>query len=112
MKHVGQTSPDQTLLDPPQILNATKTPDIKDKETLPDAPLLLNEVLTPDTKNKRATSSSSFFQESFSLLKAELYKLRLFVMDEFCEVRNSINDIKTKKDVHSEQVKDNKSTLG
>ena len=29
-------------------------------------------------------------------------------MNEICEVRNSIRDIKAKKDVHSEQVKDNK----
>ena len=29
-------------------------------------------------------------------------------MNEICEVRNSIRDIKAKKDVHNEQVKDNK----
>ena len=29
-------------------------------------------------------------------------------MNEICEARNSISDIKAKKDVHSEQVKDNK----
>ena len=29
-------------------------------------------------------------------------------MNEICEVRNSIRDIKAKKDVHSEEVKDNK----
>ena len=29
-------------------------------------------------------------------------------MNEICEVRNSIRDIKAKKDIHSEQVKDNK----
>ena len=42
------------------MLNATKTPDIKDKETLPDSPLLLNDILTPDTKNKPTTSSNFF----------------------------------------------------
>ena len=29
-------------------------------------------------------------------------------MNETCEIRNSIRDIKAKKDVRSEQVKDNK----
>ena len=29
-------------------------------------------------------------------------------MNEICEVGNSICDIKAKKDIHSEQVKDNK----
>ena len=29
-------------------------------------------------------------------------------MNEICEVRNIIRDIKAKKDVHSEQLKDNK----
>ena len=33
-------------------------------------------------------------------------------MNEICAIRNSIRDIKAKKDVHSEQVKDNKQTLG
>ena len=100
-KQLGQTSPDQTLPDPPQILNASKTPDTTDKETLPDSPLFLNDILTPDTKVKQTTSSSSSFQESFSLLKAALYELKLSIMDEICEVRNSISDIKAKKDVHS-----------
>ena len=43
LKNVDQTSQtwsDQTLRDPPQIMNATKTPDTK--ETLLDSPLLLN----------------------------------------------------------------------
>ena len=69
---IPQTSSDQTLPDPPQILNATKTPDNEDKGTLPNSPLLLNDILIPDTKIKQATSFSSSFQESFSLLKAEL----------------------------------------
>ena len=34
-------------------MNATKTPDTKDKETLPDSPRLLNSALTPDTKIKQ-----------------------------------------------------------
>ena len=104
----SQTSTDQTLPDPPQIMNATKTPDTEDKETLPNSPILLNDILTPDTKIKQTTSFSNSFQESFSLLKAELCELKLSLMNEICEVRNSIRDIKAKKDVHSEQVKDNK----
>ena len=48
-----QTSSDQTLPDPPQIMNATKTPDSKDTETLPDSPLLLNNILTPDANIKQ-----------------------------------------------------------
>ena len=104
----SQTSTDQTLPDPPQIMNATKTPDTEDKETLPNSPILLNDILTPDTKIKQTTSFSNSFQESFSLLKAELCELKLSLMNEICEVRNSIRDIKAKKDIHSEQVKDNK----
>lgn len=45
------------------MLNATKTPDIKDKETLPDSPLLLINILTPDTKINKTTSFSNYFQE-------------------------------------------------
>ena len=104
----SQTSTDQTLPHPPQIMNATKTLDIEDKETLPNSPLLLNDILTPDTKIKQTTSFSNSFQESFSLLKAELCELKLFLINQICEVRNSIRDIKAKKDVHREQLKDNK----
>ena len=32
----SQTSSDETLPDPPQIMNATKTPDSENKETLPN----------------------------------------------------------------------------
>ena len=35
---------DQTLPNPPHILNAKKTPDTKDKETLPDSTLFLNDM--------------------------------------------------------------------
>ena len=35
-------------------------------------------------------------------------ELKLSLMNEIYEARNSIRDIKTKKDVHSEQVKNNK----
>ena len=80
MKNVDQTSqasPDQTLPDPPQIMNATKTPDTKGKDTSPDSPLLLNNILTPDTKIKQTTSFSNSFQESFSSLKAELCEIKL-----------------------------------
>ena len=104
----SQASTDQTLTDPLQIMNATKTPDTGDKETLLNSLILLNDILTPDTKIKQATSSWNSFQESFSLLKAELCELKLTLMNEICEVRNSIRDIKAKKDVHSEEVKDNK----
>ena len=38
----SQTSSDQTLPDPPQIMNATKATDTEDKETLSNSPLLLN----------------------------------------------------------------------
>ena len=41
-------------------------------------------------------------------LKAKDLGTLLSLMNEICEVRNSIRDIKAKKDVHSEQVKDNK----
>ena len=92
----SQTSTDQTLPDPPQIMNATKTPDTEDKETLPISPMLLNNILTPDTKIKQTTSLSNSFQESFSLLKAESCELKLSLMNEICEVRNSIHDIKAK----------------
>ena len=54
------------------------------------------------------TSFSNSSQESFSLLKAELCELKLSLMNEICEARDSIRDIKAKKDVHSEQLKDNK----
>ena len=47
-------------------------------------------------------------KESFSSLKAELCELKISLMNEICEVGNSIRDIKAKKDIHSEQVKDNK----
>ena len=104
----SQTSPDQTLPNPPQIVNATKTLDTEDKETLPNSPLILNDNLTPDTKIKQRTSFSNSFQESFSSLRSELYEFKLSLMNEICEVRNSIRDIKAKTDVHSEQVKDNK----
>ena len=60
----SQASSDQTLPDPPQILNATKTPDTKDKETLPDSPLLLNNIFTPDTNIKQTTLFSNSLQES------------------------------------------------
>ena len=80
LKNVDQTSqasPDQTSPDPPQTMNATKTPDTKGKDTSPDSPLLLNNILTPDTKIKQSTSFSNSFQESFSSLKAELCELKL-----------------------------------
>ena len=51
------------------MLNATKTPDIKDKETLPDSPLLMNGILTLDTKNK-PTTSSNFFSRILLFVKS------------------------------------------
>ena len=93
MRNVDQTSQtltDQALPNPPQMMNATKTPDTERKENLPSSPLLLNDVLTPDTKIKLTTSFSNSFQESFFLLKAELCEFKLFLMNEICEVRNSI----------------------
>ena len=104
----SQTSTDKTLPDPPQIMNATKTPNTEDEGTLPNSSILLNNILTPGTETKQATPFSNSFQESFSLLKAELCELKPSLMNDICEVRNSIRDIKAKKDVHSEQVKDNK----
>ena len=111
MKNVDQTSqasPDQTLADPPQIVNPTKTPDTKGKDTSPDSPLLLNNILTPDTKTKQTTSFSNSFQESFFSLKAELFELKISLKNEIGELRNSIRDIKAKKDVHSEKANENK----
>ena len=104
----SQTSTDQSLPDPLKIMNATKTPHTEAKETLPNSPVLLNNILTPDTKIKQTFFFSDSSQESFSLLKAKLCELKLSLMNEICEVRNSIRDIKAKKDIHSEQVKDNK----
>ena len=49
----SQTSTDQSLPDPPKIMNATKTPHTEAKETLPNSPVLLNNILTPDTKIKQ-----------------------------------------------------------
>ena len=104
----SQTSYDQTLPDPLEIMNATKTLDTEDKETLADSPLLLNDILFPDMKIKQTTSFSNSFQESFSVLKAELCELKLSLMNEIYDLRNSVRDMKAKKDGHSEQVKDNK----
>ena len=103
----SQTSSDQTLPDPPQIMNTTKTPDTEDKETVPNSPLILNDILTPDTKTKQ-NSFSNYFQKSFYSLKSELCELKLSLMNEICEIRNSIGHIKAKIVVHSEQVTDNK----
>ena len=89
-------------------MNATKTPDTKGKDTSPDSPLLLNNILTPDTKIKQSTSFSNSFQESFSSLKAELCELKPSLKNEIGELRNSICDIKAKRDVHSEQANENK----
>ena len=111
LRNVDQTSQkstDQTLPDLLQIMNATKTPNTENKETLPNSPLLLNDILIPDLKIKQTTSLSNSFLESFSQLKAELCELKLSLMNEICGVRNSVRDIKAKKDVHSEQVKGNK----
>ena len=72
----SQTSSDQTLPDPPQIMNATKTPDAEDKETLPNSPLMLKDIVTPDTKIKQTTSFSNSFQQSFFSLKSELHELK------------------------------------
>ena len=75
LRNVDQTSQissDQTLPDPTQIFNATKTPDTKNKEALPDSPLLLDDIFTTDTKFKPTNSFLSSFQESFSSLKTEL----------------------------------------
>ena len=85
-----------------------KTPDNKGKETLPDSSVLLNDILTPDAKMKQTTSFLSSFQKSLSFFNTELCVLKLSRMNEICEVRNSISDIKAKKGVHSEQVKNNK----
>ena len=104
----SQTSPDQTLPHPPQTVNATKTPNTEDKEALPNSPLILNYILIPDTKIKQTTSFSNSSQESFSSLKSELCGFKLSLMNEICELQNSIRDIKATTDVHSEQVKDNK----
>ena len=108
VNQISQTSSDQTIPDPIQIMNATKTPDTEDIETAPNSPLILNDILTPDTKIKQTTSFSDSFQESFSLLKSELCELKLSLANEICEIRNSIRGIKAKTDAHSEQVKDNK----
>ena len=111
LKNVDQTSqasPDQTLPDPPQIVNATKTPDTKGKDTSPDSTLLLNNILTPDTKIKQTTSFSNSFQESIFSLKAELFELKISLKNEIGKLRNSIRDIKAKKDVHSEKANENK----
>ena len=110
MKNVDQTSQtsDQTLPDPPQILNATKTSNDKDKETLHDSSVLLNDILTLDAKMKQTTSFLSSFQKSLYLFNAELCVLKLSQMNEICKVGNSISGIKAKKSVHSEQVKNNK----
>ena len=110
LKNVDQISQisDQTLPHPPQIMNPTKTPETEDKETLHDYPLLLNDILTSDTKIKQTTSFSNYFQGSFSSLKTELCELKLSLMNEISEVGNSVRVIKAKKDVHSNQVKDNK----
>ena len=108
VNQTSQTSSDQTIPDPTQIMNATKTPDTEDIETAPNSPLILNDILTPDTKIKQTTSFSNSYQESFSSLKSELCELKLSLTNEICEIRNSIRDIKAKTDVHSEQVKDNK----
>ena len=108
LDQTSQASPDQTLPDPPQIVNATKTPDTKGKDTSPDSPLLLNNILTPDTKIKQTTSFSNSFQKSFSSLKAELFELKISLKNEIGELRNSIPDIKAKKDVHSEKANENK----
>lgn len=85
-----------------------KTPDNKGKETLPDSSVLMNDILTPDAKMKQTTTFLSSFQKSLSLFNTELCVLKLSRMNEICEVRNSISDIKAKKGVHSEQVKNNK----
>ena len=66
----SETSTDKTLPDPPQIMNATKTPE--EEETLPNSSILLNNILTPGTETKQRNSFSNSFQGSFSLLKAEL----------------------------------------
>ena len=68
----------------------------------------MNNILTPDTKIKQTTSFSNSFQESFSSLKAELCELKLSLKNEISELRNSIRDIKAKRDVHSEQANENK----
>ena len=104
----SQISSYETLPNPAQTMNATKTPDTEDKESLPNSPQILNDILTTNRKIKQATSFSNSFQESFSSLKSELCELKLSLMNEICEIRNSIRDIKAKTDVHSEQVKDNK----
>ena len=105
---ISQTSSDHTIPYRTQIMNATKTPDTGDKETEPHWPLILNDILSPDTKIKQATLFSNSFQESFSSLKYELCELKLSLMNEICEIRNSIGHIKAKIVVHSEQVTDNK----
>ena len=74
---ISQTSSDQTIPDPTQIINATKTPVTEDKETVPNSPPILNDIHTPDTKIKRTISFSNSFQESFSSLKSELCELKL-----------------------------------
>ena len=79
MKNVNQTSQtpsDQTLPNPSQIMNATKTPATEDKEALRDSLLLLNDILTPDPKIKQSTFPNSF-QGPFSSLKTELCELKL-----------------------------------
>ena len=105
---ISQTSSDQTIPDPTQIINATKTPVTEDKETVPNSPPILNDIHTPDTKIKRTISFSNSFQESFCSLKSELWELKHSLMNEICEKWNSIRDIKAKTYVHREQVKDNK----
>ena len=102
----SQTSTDQTLPDPPQIISANETLDVEDKETSPNSPLLLNHILTPDTKIKQTTSFSNSFHKSFSSLKAELCELKLSIINKIWNVRNSIRDIKAKGDVHSERTND------
>ena len=77
LKNFDQTSqklPDQTLPDPPQIMNPTKTPDTEDNETVRNSPRISNDILTPD---KQTTSFSNSFQESFSSLKSKLCESKL-----------------------------------
>ena len=108
LNNVDQILPDITLADPLPILSDAQTSDTKNKQSLLDLPLLLNVIQTSNTNDKMVISTLIKLVSGIFPFVEGWIKCSKTLMNEICEVRNRINQIKARPDVHNEHVRDSK----
>ena len=62
VNQITQTSSDQTMPDPTQTMNATKTPDTEDIKTAPSSPLILSDIRAIFSLQIRKLNKQLLFQ--------------------------------------------------